>query len=263
MAPTPAEGQQPLAVLPPPPVQDPAIARMAQKIQAQDQELERLKRTVMAPPQAPGGGMSKADLEKEFFKSPLEFTANIAQRAVQEYAQRQGPGVGFDTQVEMAARIARGDDPEEQAIFDKWRTEIEATVMQVDVPQRANATVWVNAFKMVKGNHARELMDSVRGKGEENRAPGVIIRPGNGPAAPTKAAPAPAGNAALSDEEKREARKFRISDERYATAKKENLEQSDFMRNPLGPSSWDQHVTFSTRGNRRIAREAKKAAVKK
>jgi hypothetical protein len=205
--------------------------------------------------------MDKKDLEKEFIKNPLDMSAAIAQRTVNHALQQFQAGMGhsFDTQVEMARKLARGDDADRQKLFDTYAGEIEASVAQVDVPMRANTTVWRNAADLVFGRHLNDLKPKAD---DPNRAPAVHVSTGGGPAAPSAAQPAPkASDDKLTPEEQKFARKFRISDAEYLQGKKDNLNQTDPILNPNGPSSWDRFVTFDSREKRKEARRA--AAAKK
>lgn len=258
------------AILPPAPAgaapqPDEATRRMQAQLEATRQQVATLQRQVMAQPAPPqGGGYDKKALEREFIQNPLDMSAAIAQRTVQEAMQQFG-AQGYDTQVEMARSLARNSD---QAFFDRYQAEIEGTVAQVAPNLRINSTVWKNALQMVKGQHADEMIAAARatpsGDGAEggNRSPAVHVKAGSGPAAPSKAAPQAAATK-LSEEEAKFAKRFKMDHAQYLKGKEENLAQSDFIMDPLGKSSWDKYVTFDSRDKRRSDREKRLAATGK
>lgn len=240
--------------------EDPAIARLQGDIQRIRGDLQQTQRMVFAQPAPQQAAVpTKQELDKEFIKNPMDMATAVAQnvvnRAVQQF--QAGQGHAFDTQVEMAKKLARGDDPERQRLWDKFSHEIDASVAQVDVPLRANTTVWRNAADMVLGKHFFE-------ERVVPPAAGPALHLNDGPQPPSAAAPAPKGGEdKITPEEHKIAMKFRITDAEYMQGKKDNLNQTDLILTPIGPSSWDPHVTFDSRDKRRKERAARIAAAKK
>lgn len=259
--PAPAGGGLPPAT--PPPAVDPAVARLTASLEQTRGQVEQLRRQVLAPAQpapVPGAPPTRQEMERQFMQAPVDMTAAIAQRTVQEAMQRFGAN-GFDTQVEMAMNLARGTNPDDQTLWDRYLPEIQGAVAQVDPQLRINSTVWRNAFQMVKGAHVDDIIASRQAAQtpQGNQSPAVHVRTGNQSGVPSKAPAAPTAEK-LTDDEARFAKKFRIEPEEYLAGKKANLAQSDFIMDPLGKSSWDDHITFSSRDARRKAKEEKKRA---
>lgn len=249
------------ATLPPvaAPQPDPAVQRLQTELQRSKQDVETLRRQIFstpapqpaAAPSAPAP--TKADINREFIKDPTEYSMAIATRVANETINRT-MGPAYETMVEQARQLARGEDPE---MWDRFQAEIQANVDMVEPHLKTNVNVWKNSFRMVKGAHLSEIVEAARAK--PNSGPGIIIRDGGGPTHSNAAAPAQPKEA-ITPEEHRVAQKFRISDEEYLRSKKANLSQTDFILNPLGPSSWDEHVTFDSRDTRAKKREELHAA---
>lgn len=269
--PEPQQQPPPNEQLPPvpgqPPAADPEVARLTRSVQDQRSEIDRLKRLITAPPQPvaqPGQQMSREDMDKQFFRNPIDASIAIATKAAQDtMAQQQGPS--FDTLVQVARNEARGTDVKQQAIFDKYIAEIEVAVATAPPNYRTNVNVWRNAFNVTKGAHLEEILAEAGTSSqtaEPPRSAAVHIRDGSGPAPSSPRPGQPPRGEQLSAEEQRVARKFKMSDERYLAGKKHYEGQTDPQSNPIGPSSWDPMITFDSADSRRKAREARKAAKK-
>ena len=237
---------------PKPQAPDPALARLEQQLNQQGKLMADLMRKVGGSEPPPAGGeppKNKADLDKEFFKSPVESTAKIAQSVGEALMQRQMQEMGgqFETLKQIARDKAREDDPE---LFDKYALEIENKMTGLQPNLLTNIHVWKSAFNVVKGEHLSEVLNERREK--ENRAPAVHISHEGGPAPSRVSPPAPA-SAKLSEDEQRVARQLGISNEQYQAGKDHIAGQND-----RGKSSWDGHITFDSREKRKIEREQRR-----
>lgn len=259
--PEPAVNDQ-LPPAPPPsakPASDDALKRMETELQQNRLQMtELMKRistsnTASPPLNAPTDAKSKKDLEKEFYANPLEHTAQIAKTVSEAIQQRamQEMGGSFETLKEVARQAARSENPE---LFDRYALEIESKVAGTLPTQQTNIHVWKAAFNVIKGEHLNEVLASEREKaGKGNQAPALHLSSDGGPApAGRPAAPAPAA-AKLSDDEKSVARNLGLSDEQYAAGKVAYANQ-----NVHGKSSWDGHITFDSREQRRAQREQRR-----
>jgi hypothetical protein len=237
--------------------EDPELVRLRGEVAKQKQDFEALKQRVSAPPAPaaqPSGQLSPAEMAREFYKDPIGSAAAIAQRVVNDQLQQQGHQ-GYDTLVQVAKDKARSRDPK---LFDKYYLEVEAAVSSTPKQFHQNVTVWENAFNMVRGNHIDEILsERAAAQPPANQAPAVHIREGGGPASPSVRPGQAAEEETLSVDEKRVARKLDLSDEQYLAGKKHLEGQNDPVRDPVGKSSWDAQITFSSKDRRaRLRREA-------
>jgi len=240
-----------------PPV-DPQITALQAEVAKSRRDMDELKkRLTPAPPQPPlqmpppnaQPPMDATQLKAEFFRNPLELSTAIAQRAAAEQNQ-----VNYDTLREVARKAARDQDPE---VFDRFETEINLLLANTVQPQfHTNVNVWKNAFNQVRGQHIPEILEMKKQTppNESPRGPAVHVSHEGGPAAPNRAAPAPAQEG-LNADEKAMAKRLGITEEQYLQGKKDYDNQSE-----KGPSSWDKYFTFSSKDRRRQERAARNAA---
>lgn len=247
------EQQLPPAGGPPPLSEADQLKKLRQDLEAQKtttgQLVERMQSQLLNPPpsnQPPPA--SKSDLEKQFFKSPLEMTAQIAQNISGAITQKamQEMGSSFETLRAVARDKIREKDP---AVFDKYIMEIEAKVGAMPQNYHTNIHVWDAAFNTVKGEHMRELVDAARE--QTPRSPAVHISQDGGPVTSQRSQPAPKAEK-LSEDESRMARNLGLSDDQYKAGKAHIAGQSE-----KGPSSWDKHITFSSKQKAREARASR------
>jgi hypothetical protein len=231
--PAPGSGGGVPGMPPDPPQPDPAISAMQNQIAQLNQTVQRL--TQPPPPPAvnqPAPG-SKEEVEKVFWKDPLNTSAAIAQRVAMETMSRYQQQ-NFETMVESAKSLALAD-PKLKLVYEKFPVDVEAKLANVDPQFRTNATVWKNAIIMVRGEKADELMK------HQSSAP----KPGqgDGPApANHRTAPAPPTTSKLTEDEKKWAANLKLSEEQYAKGKEryENQEQR-----------WGDVITFDSMERRR------------
>ena len=256
---TPTAEQPPSSTLPPvtpqrqqPPAEDPETVRLRGEVARHQKEIDQLRSRVTAPPQPAAGNQqppSQAELQREFYRDPVGYSAAIAQRVVQDQINNVQQG-SHETLMRVARDAARAIDPK---FFDKYELEVRANVDTVAPQFRTNVAVWENAFKLVRGNHIDEIL-AERGQTpapEPARAPAVHVASGDGPAGPSaRAASAPAGQE-LSSEEKHIAKKLHLTEAQYKAGKAAYEGQNDPVSDPVGPSSWDKFVTFSSKDRRR------------
>lgn len=258
MTPTPNEQLPPIGgASPPAPPRDPAadrLARMEQELRDTRNLAQNLSSRLQSatPPPAPPQQNNSEEMRRQFYADPVAASVAIARQAAVE-AQQQHGNQHMDTMIAVARSQVRSSDAE---LFDQYQYEIDAQVAQVDPQFRGNINVWANAFNLVKGAHIRDITD--RARQQHPQAPAVHISREGGPAAPSHAsAPAPRSTE-LSPEEKTMARKLGITEGEYSQGKVDNASQNDERVNPLGPSSWDSVVTFSSKEKRRADRLAKR-----
>jgi hypothetical protein len=230
-----------------PPADDPEKTRLATELARARQENERLRQNV--PPrqtEQPRPTPTNADLNKEFYKDAVTNSAAIADAVVNNRLQ-QANAASYDTLVAVAAQTARGTDPEDQALFDKYRTDIELKMATVEPQWRQNATVWRNAFIAVKGEKLPEIVAEAR-----NKAPAVHISRENGPSAPS--APTPkASKVQLTAEEQRTADRFGMTPEEYS-ATRDKLNNSSELGELTKPNEFDGVLIMRTEDRRRQER---------
>jgi len=260
---TPPEGLPPVSAVKPP--EDPELARLRGEVTKNRTELDNLRARFTAPPQSavqPQGQMSSADMAREFYKDPIQASVAIATKVLQDQ-QKAGNDSSRSTLIEVARNSVRTRSPETAVLFDKYLPEIEAAVSTVDPQIQTNINVWDNAFTLVKGKHMDEIWaerQSQQSQSDANRSPAVHIKQGGGPE-PSSARPAAtAAGTELSPEEKRTARKLGLSEDQYKAGKKHYNEQNDPVTHPVGKSSWDDQITFSSVERRRKLRAAAKGA---
>lgn len=209
------------------------------------QEVDRIRTALAAPsraapppPQAPPpqGGPTKKELETAFWNDPLSMSAAIATQAA---AQARANGPGMDTLIGIARQQAREEDPD---VFDRYEQEIRQALTALDPQFHQNATVWKNAFNMVRGVHSKEIFEMRR---TSFQAPAVP----DGPARPGVAPPPSAPKTKLTEEQEYVARKLGVSEESYRFGHKIINEQHGREASP-----WDAVIT--TQGRKRNARRA-------
>lgn len=214
---------------------------------AQYQEALRASQELPAPAPSPNQSWTKEQVEAEYYKDPISVTGAVAAHRVQQemkaFQAQQAPGL--ETTIELARGMARGTTPEEQALFDKYRPEIEEQIKQSRVPPHflANVHVWRNAFNVVKGQKMSEILRA------HTPTPGRD----DGPSPPTRSSPMPTPGP-LSEEERKMAAGLGISEEEYQEGKK------DVSIGPTGESiidseAWGQVMTFDSRKKRRQERQ--------
>lgn len=223
------------------------LDKLQQQLDQQARDMAAMRTSQTRPtvthPQ-PNGTMSREDVEKEFWKNPLETSATIARMAATEAMNNINASMA-PTLIDAARTSARNTDPE---LFDQYRDEVEAAVAIAPENIRGNANVWINAFRMVKGEHVNDI---VAKKTAANASAAVHTgkRTDDGPASPSTRTPAAPAKTALSDDEKSIARKLGLTEDGYRHGK-ELMEQQD----GAGPSMWDKVVTTNSREKRRNAR---------
>lgn len=246
------EQQLPPVQTPPPLSEADQIKRLRQDLDAQktvtSQMVERMQTQILNPPTQSQPQASKSDLEKQFFKSPLEMTAQIAQNISGAITQKamQEMGSSFETLRQVARDKVREKDP---ATFDKYVMEIEARVGAMSPNYHTNIHVWDAAFNTVKGEHLREILDADRQATPRSAA--VHISQDGGPVTSQRSQPAPKAEK-LSEDESRMAKNLGLSEEQYKAGKAHYQGQSE-----KGPSSWDKQITFSSKEKARLARASR------
>ncbi len=233
--------------LPPDPTPDPAIAAMQNQIQQLNSTVQRLTQQPPPPPphhvnQPPTQPAGKEEIEKVFWKDPLNTSAAIAQRVAMETMQNY-QSQNYDTMVESAKALAMAD-PKMKEVYDRFPVEVEAKVANLSPQFRTNSTVWKNAIIMVRGEKMEELMKART----SSPKPGQ----GDGPAPPSSR-PAPPNPAAskLSDDEKLWAKRLGLTDEQYASGKEKYANQEE---------RWADVVTFDSMERRRRDAAARRKA---
>jgi len=249
-----------------PPAEDPEVVRLRSEVARNRQDLDALRSRVTAPP-APaasnGQGMSPAEMAREFYKDPVAHSAAIAERVVTERLKTEGEPTR-QTMIQMAKSQARAKD---EKFFDKFYLEIEAAVNSVAPQFHGNITVWENALKLVKGNHIDEIIAEKIAAGQaappapqgNGQSAALHIREGGGPSEPSPRSAAAPGSAELSSDEKHVAKKLGLTEDQYKAGKAHLEGQNDPVRDPVGKSSWDAHITFDSRERRRRLRAAQAA----
>lgn len=224
------------------------VAGQGQAVGQLQQALREARAQPVQPARPAGAGPTKEELEKSFWANPLDMTAAIAQRAAQEaagqafQAGQAAMAPSIDTLIQAARDKARERDSE---IFDRFGAEIDAKVAMVQPQFRTNVNVWINAYNNTVGENIEEVlkMRSARTAGGES----ISIK-GGGPAPPSpKPAPVPK-SPALSDDEKRIAKKLGLTDDEYRRGKDRYENQE---------TSWDQVITFDSSRRRVNAAAAK------
>lgn len=200
----------------------------SQPIQAQNPPLQ---------PQQPGRPDPK-EIEKQFWKDPLNTTAAIAQQVAREMVGGLAAS-SHDNQVATAKMIAM-QDPANKKIYDRYAVDVEAKLATVAPQFRTNPTVWTNAITMVKGEKMEEIMK------ERGGAPAARIN--DGPSSPSSRPAPPSPTTKLTPEEQRMARNLKLTDEQYSRGKAryENQEKS-----------WGDVVTFDSLEKRNADRNKK------
>lgn len=235
---------------------DPEKDRLAADLARSRSENDQLRRSLTAPrpPAAPAPGTNPPLEPKDFYKDPWNMSAAVSLHAANETVTNAMAPM-YDTLVATARNVARGTDPEEQALFDELLPDIELKMALVAPSWKQNATVWVNAFNVVKGEKFKQLMT----KNNEGRAPAVHIRNGNGPSAPTPAQPA-TNKVKITDAEAATARKFGMTPEHYAQVRDRVFKTEE--ENPLGkidgPGFFDGRITYRTEDLRKEQRDARR-----
>jgi hypothetical protein len=232
------------------------LAAIREMLEQHARQLSQLSQTRQAPPPntpppanppvQPGSGvvrpgMTKEQIEQEFWKNPLEVSATIARMAAAEATNGMFSGVS-NTLYEAAKSKARESNPE---LFDRYLPEIEATVAQAPENYRSNVLVWHNAMRMVFGAHIEDIAAEKNKTRPSVEAPAVHIR-NDGPAVPSPRTPPGPRKEELSAEEKYIARNLGLSEDSYRLGK-ELLSQQD----PVGPSRWDEVITTDSSARRR------------
>jgi hypothetical protein len=251
LPPVPVNNQLPQQQQAAPP--DPRTIRLEQEL-AEQRRLTNNLANVLNRNQPQNNQPSREDMNRQFFQDPITSTQAIAQQAVREVTQQFGES-HMDTLIALARDRVRAQDPE---LFDRYLPEIEGRVALAGPQFRTNINVWESAFNMVKGAHLNELRDQVRQ--QQPQAPAIHVSREGGPAQPNvPQGPAPR-EVALSDEEKKMAKKLGITEDMYRTGKQQNDNQTDLEFAPLGPSSWDKVITFDSKEKRRSERERNRNA---
>jgi hypothetical protein len=203
------------------------------------------------PTQAqPGQQMTEADMNRQFYQSPVRNVAEIArhearQAAAEVYSTIQAQQ--GDLLVQQARETARKADPD---VFDALEPLVLAKVEQMtsQMPQyKVNPTVWTNAFNMTKGENVDKVLE-VKGRktGQQGGDPSTTGR-NDGPRAPSTRTPPAPKKVELSDDEKVFAKKMRLSEDQYRQGKEFHANQDKM---------WEGVVTFdSALEPRRIGRE--------
>lgn len=233
---------------PPPIVKDPAIEAMEKQLAKQEETIGRLTTAVQNQPipqqQPPAQTPSKADIEKEFFKNPLDVTAAIVHKTVSD-AIAASEMQNLDTLVESARTQARNEDT---AFFDKYALEIEAKVKAMAPPFQKNVMIWRNAIKMTKGEHLEDLIKAAVEKPNGG--------PPDGPRTPGHRQPDAPKDEPLTEDERTVAKGLRISEERYKRGKKHVVRMGD-KGNTLAEGAFDRLLTFDS-----VQKEAERAAAR-
>lgn len=234
------DGAQPVAT--PAPAGSPDLTAIQQRLQQQDEALNNLRTAVnnrpVATPPAQPTPPNVQDLEQQFWKEPLNVSAQIANRAAYEAAANT-LAPHLDTLVALAKGTVRNQDP---ALFDRYTGEIEARIAQVHPQFRGNINVWQGIFNAVKGEHTAELLREARESGSSTP------RVGDGPAPPTPKAPPAPKVEQLSKDEQEFAKFLGLSDDEYRHGKA-ILESPD--------SHWSEVITFDSDEKRRQQRAAR------
>lgn len=243
--------------LPPEPaVKDPALEAMERELATQKEQIGRLTSAVQNQPvniqQPPQNGqpLTKEQLEKDFFKNPLDMTAAIAYKAVSD-ALANSEAQNFDTLVDVARNAARESDKE---FFDKYRIEIEAKVMGMQLQFRKNSQIWRNAITMTKGEHVNDLLKERAG------SPAPAIH--DGPAKVGARSPAAPAQVALTADEKEVARGLKLSEERYRRGKSRTITNGPNSHS-LDPAAWADVITFDSDAKETANARSRAAAAKK
>lgn len=235
--------------LPPvPPQPDPRVTKLEQDLAEQRRMTQQLQQQMPKP--TPPQRTNMEELNAQFYKEPTTTAYAIAQQAAREVIQQHGQN-GQETLVQVAKQQARGREPE---LWDKHEPEINEIVRTTVDPQfHSNVSVWNFALDKVIGSHISDIRQALRDT--QPGSPAIKVSDG-GPAAPGGVAAQPLKNQgpALSDDEKEMAKMLDISPEQYSRGKVDYEGQ-----NKKGPSSWDDHVTFSSKDTRRKARAERNA----
>lgn len=140
---------------------------------------------------------------------PPKGPASIFDNEDQAFADRMGP-LALTT-LQNAARLARMTaesnitaKPVDRYILGKYKAEYDALVATLGLQAQTNEVAYYNCFKIVKADHVDELTDAAK-KGTDL----FSEAPANG------APPVVTSNGELTDEQKRMAKKFGISDADY------------------------------------------------
>lgn len=252
----------PPATRPTTPAEDPEVVRLRGEVARHRQELDSIRQRVTAPPApaANNGQMSQEEMARAFYRDPIQSSAQIAARMIDERLQSEGQA-SMATLIQVAKDSIRNRSDQYKKLFDKYYLEIEAAVNTVAPQFRGNIQVWDNAFNMVRGQHIDEILaETAAAKTPELPAtPAVHITEGGGPAVPSTRAAQPTQSSELSQDEKRVARKLGITEDQYKQGKAHIAGQCDPIVDPVGKSSWDEHITFSTRDRRRALTAAARA----
>jgi len=245
------------------PAEDSELVRLRAAVDRGNKDLDELKRRFTAPPApaaSPVQPMSSADMAKEFYKDPVGHAIAIANKVMDDRAKANGDP-NRETLIQIAKDSVRSKDP---STFDKYYLEIEAAVNTVAPQFHGNINVWENAFKMARGSHIDEIL-AERGEAAKKAvgngdSAALHVREGGGPASPSARPAQPPAGTELSQDEKRTARKLGITEDQYKAGKVHLEGQNDPVRSPVGPSSWDSYITFSSKDRKRRLRAEALAA---
>jgi hypothetical protein len=245
-----------------PPEPDPEVVRLRAEVATHRQSLDQLRARISAPPQpaVQTQAPSQKEMNAEFYKDPINSTAAIAARVASDLLRNNGQG-DRDTLVQMARTQVRAKDPE---IFDKYALEIENAVSQAGPQFQTSIHTWEAGFNVIKGQHIDDIL-ALKGQqraGQGNQTPAVHISSQGGPESPSPRAASALEGDKLTREESNVAKKLGLTDDEYKAGKKAYEGQNDIISDPVGKSSWDQYITFSSSDKRKAERQARKAAKK-
>lgn len=208
--------------LPPAANGDNELKKLQDRVAAMEASRQPPERTPPpSPPPAANGQMSKADLEKMYWKDPIGYL-----QMAMGYTLQQAQNANADVLADVAKDRVRASDPE---VWDALESIIMAKMTDVAPQYRANATVWQNAFNMAKGENMQKVLEL---KGNKK-----VVPTQDGPMPVTSKAPAAPAAAKLSDDEALFAKKMKLSADQYNKGK-------EFYNNQ--EAMWNSVITFDS-----------------
>jgi hypothetical protein len=216
----------------PPVPQDPPQDTERQQMLDRLAKLERAaeQRPVPVQPQQPAAPQNdaaaqKKAMEAEYWKDPLAFLQKYGQYVTQQTLNSVAPMLEGNARDQV-----RKSDPE---LFDALQAEIEANMQGLDPQLRANATIWMKAFEMARGQNIDKVL-AIKGKKESNVQDGPITPSHRTPPAPRRTA--------LSEDQQLFIKKFKLNEDQY----RQGLE---FHNNQ--EAMWDKVITFDSQTSMR------------
>lgn len=239
-------------------------AQLAQN-QQQFAMLNNSLRQQTAPPPQAQAAPDRTAINREIWADPakvLEFGQAQTQQMINQ-AVSGAMAQDHEAMVELAKDKAKGTDPDEMALFDKYYQGILQRVATVAPQFHRNPTVWRNAFHAELGAHHREIRQVQRDEAETGRPRSAAIRTHDGPSAPSpRSGPSPQ-KTQLPDDAKFIARKLRITDDQMRQGIADYANQGD-TKDPSKASSWDKVISFDQNtgqlGKRRAQKQAARTA---